>query len=374
MEGEDKTMQTTRLLFVGGFLGAGKTTLLENISQRLSHKGHKVGLITNDQAPALVDTLFLGQYGTEVTEVSGSCFCCNFPGLIGAINHLQETIQPTMILAEPVGSCTDLSATILQPLKEQLEKSYKLSPLSVVVDATRLRNLFRGNSTGLHPNAEYILSKQLEEANMIVVNKIDQVDAEELAALQEYVTREYPQASCFCLSAKTGEGVEQWLEAVCAQNDCGSQIVEVDYDRYAEGEAVLGWLNATLALEGKRTDWKAFAAELMAELGSQLDARGVAVGHIKILLATEQTPAIVANLTGPKETLDVRGPSIKTATAHLTLNARAELSPEALDNLVRQTLDKACGTNLSQAVLKWQSLRPGRPTPSYRYDHVVPGI
>lgn len=374
MEGEDKTMQTTRLLFVGGFLGAGKTTLLENISQRLSHKGHKVGLITNDQAPALVDTLFLGQYGTEVTEVSGSCFCCNFPGLIGAINHLQETIQPTMILAEPVGSCTDLSATILQPLKEQLEKSYKLSPLSVVVDATRLRNLFRGNSTGLHPNAEYILSKQLEEANMIVVNKIDQVDAEELAALQEYVTREYPQASCFCLSAKTGEGVEQWLEAVCAQNDCGSQIVEVDYDRYAEGEAVLGWLNATLALEGKQTDWKAFAAELMAELGSQLDARGVAVGHIKILLATEQTPAIVANLTGPKETLDVRGPSIKTATAHLTLNARAELSPEALDNLVRQTLDKACGTNLSQAVLKWQSLRPGRPTPSYRYDHVVPGI
>lgn len=374
MEGEDKTMQTTRLLFVGGFLGAGKTTLLENISQRLSHKGHKVGLITNDQAPALVDTLFLGQYGTEVTEVSGSCFCCNFPGLIGAINHLQETIQPTIILAEPVGSCTDLSATILQPLKEQLEKSYKLSPLSVVVDATRLRNLFRGNSTGLHPNAEYILSKQLEEANMIVVNKIDQVDAEELAALQEYVTREYPQASCFCLSAKTGEGVEQWLEAVCAQNDCGSQIVEVDYDRYAEGEAVLGWLNATLALEGKQTDWKAFAAELMAELGSQLDARGVAVGHIKILLATEQTPAIVANLTGPKETLDVRGPSIKTATAHLTLNARAELSPEALDNLVRQTLDKACGTNLSQAVLKWQSLRPGRPTPSYRYDHVVPGI
>ncbi len=226
-------MKTTRLVFVGGFLGAGKTTLLENISQKLMDQGYQVGLITNDQAPALVDTIFLAQRDQQVAEVSGSCCCCNFNGLLNAVHHLQKKVQPAVILAEPVGSCTDLSATILQPLKEQLEKSFVLSPLSVVVDAQRLHDRLHGRPVGLHPDAEYILHKQMEEADMIVVNKIDRINADERAALRKQLTREYPQTSCFFLSAKTGEGVEDWLYAMLARHDCGNRLLEVDYDRYA---------------------------------------------------------------------------------------------------------------------------------------------
>ncbi|MBM9615885.1 hypothetical protein JWJ90_16570 [Desulfobulbus rhabdoformis] len=364
-------MHTTRLLFIGGFLGAGKTTLLENISQRLRNQGHTVGLITNDQAPALVDTLFLAQNDQEVAEVSGSCFCCNFSGLISAIDHLHHTIKPTIVLAEPVGSCTDLSATIFQPLKQQLDRSFTLSPLSVVIDTRRLLDLFHNRATDLHPDAAYILGKQLEEADMIVVNKIDLIDVQQRATLQEYLKDTHPRSTCFFLSAKTGEGVQDWLDAACASNDCGGHIVEVDYDKYAKGEAVLGWLNATLALEGTATDWNHFAKVALSSLGNQLDAAGVNVGHIKLFLATETEPAIVANLTGPQETLDVRGPQRVSTAAYLTLNARAELPPADLEALVRQTLQTLCGSALNQTVIEWQSLRPGRPQPTYRYDHVV---
>nr|WP_321468979.1 GTP-binding protein [uncultured Desulfobulbus sp.] len=365
-------MTTTRLLFIGGFLGAGKTTLLDNISQRLIDQGQTVGLITNDQAPALVDTLFLAQHDKEVAEVSGSCFCCNFEGLLDAIHQLQKEPQPTVILAEPVGSCTDLSATILQPLKEQLDKDLVLSPLSVVVDAQRLRNLFQGHSTGLHTDSEYIFRKQMEEADTIVVNKIDRIDANEIAELRGQLSRQFPNASAFFLSAKTGEGVEEWLDAVMERNDCGNHIVEVDYDRYAEGEAVLGWLNATMSLEGSMTDWKEFAANLMAELGRQLDQRNVSVGHVKIILSDTGAAPIIANLTGTQETLDVRGAAIITPTAQLTINARAEMTPQQLEILVRQTLDSACGNTLAFSAQTWQSLSPGRPTPTHRYAHVVP--
>ncbi|MEI8376830.1 MAG: GTP-binding protein, partial [Planctomycetota bacterium] len=48
----------TRLILVGGFLGAGKTTMLWEASRRLVERGLRVGLITNDQAPELVDTAF----------------------------------------------------------------------------------------------------------------------------------------------------------------------------------------------------------------------------------------------------------------------------------------------------------------------------
>ena len=109
----------TDLILVGGFLGAGKTSLLWEVAKRLNLKGRKVGLITNDQASELVDTSFLETNNDIVEEVSGSCFCCNFGGFAEAIAHLQEANNSDIILAEPVGSCTDLSATIMQPLKEK---------------------------------------------------------------------------------------------------------------------------------------------------------------------------------------------------------------------------------------------------------------
>ncbi|MBM4165271.1 MAG: cobalamin synthesis protein P47K, partial [Lentisphaerae bacterium] len=127
----------TKLILVGGFLGSGKTTLLWEAARRLTGRGHSVGLVTNDQAPDLVDTAFLSRSGAGVQEVSGSCFCCNFGGFINAVKSLIDQ-QADIIIAEPVGSCTDLSATILQPVKDQ-HPAIDLAPLTVLADPGRVR-------------------------------------------------------------------------------------------------------------------------------------------------------------------------------------------------------------------------------------------
>lgn len=102
----------TDLILIGGFLGAGKTTFLQEASKYLAMNDKKVGLITNDQATALVDTVFLSDGNANVVEVSGSCFCCNYNGFMDAVASLRAK-GLNMIIAEPVGSCTDLSATIM---------------------------------------------------------------------------------------------------------------------------------------------------------------------------------------------------------------------------------------------------------------------
>ena len=106
----------TKIIIVGGFLGAGKTTLLKASAKLLQKQGNKVGLITNDQAEGLVDTHILSGNGIEVQEIAGSCFCCNFNALMDAMLYLRDARCDT-IIAEPVGSCTDLSATLVQPIK-----------------------------------------------------------------------------------------------------------------------------------------------------------------------------------------------------------------------------------------------------------------
>jgi G3E family GTPase len=106
-----------RFVMVGGFLGAGKTTTLGRLARLYSSQGKRVGIVTNDQARDLVDTnTFRGQ-GHAVEEVPGACFCCRFDELVSRVGSLEENERPDVILAEPVGSCTDLVATVIQPLK-----------------------------------------------------------------------------------------------------------------------------------------------------------------------------------------------------------------------------------------------------------------
>src|SRR5512147_1631969 len=118
----------SRLIFAGGFLGAGKTSLLIEATKRLKQRGLTTGLITNDQASDLADTSLLGYLDVNVAEVSGSCFCCDFKGLRKAI---EKTGNPDVIIAEPVGSCTDLSATLINPIKEMMKSEVTFGPLTV---------------------------------------------------------------------------------------------------------------------------------------------------------------------------------------------------------------------------------------------------
>lgn len=367
---EFRMVKTTRVILVGGFLGSGKTTLLWEAAQKVMKKGQRVGLITNDQAPELVDTAILSRDEVKVAEVNGSCFCCNFSGLIDATRKLKKEAEADVIIAEPVGSCTDLSATIVQPLKENLRGELLVSPLTVLADPVRLTDILNGGNAGLHPSAAYILKKQLEESDIILISKSDMISSEELALLKEKTSLHFPDSELMAVSSVSGEGMEEWLKKVQNSNEAGKRLVEVDYDVYAEGEAVLGWLNTTIELSGNSVDWDAFAQTLMQSLSKQFDSMGASVGHVKILVESGDK-FTVSNLTGQISTLTFRQSAGISNNARLTVNARVEMMPESLENIVLTALDKVTETSISQKIIASRCLSPGRPNPTFRFDHIV---
>ncbi len=361
----------TRLIFVGGFLGAGKTTLLHAAAQRLAQRGRRVGLITNDQAPELVDTVFLARGEAQVAEVSGSCFCCNFQGLLDAMGKVQDQARADVLIAEPVGSCTDLSATIIQPLKEKRGHEFAIAPLSVLVDPMRLTAILDGKTADLHPSAAYIFRKQMEEADIIVINKIDMLSADAAARLQKRLENAFPGVSVCTISAINGTGLDAWLDVVLQRVDAGQCLAVVDYDTYAEGEAVLGWLNATASLHGEATTaWNTFAETLLNNLSQRCAAMAAPIGHVKLAVETE-AGFLMGNLTGTDASCTMQGDAGTTADARLTLNARVQMSPEALAAMVREVLQASCGSRIASTPGAWRCLSPGRPNPTHRYDHVV---
>jgi hypothetical protein len=346
-----------RLVLVGGFLGAGKTSLLLAAATRLRTAGRRVGVITNDQGGELVDTRLVEAAGFDAEEVTGGCFCCRFTDFVQSAERLLA-IGPDVILAEPVGSCADLSATILQPIKRFYDDRFRLAPLTVLVDPARAEELL---GTQADANLSYLFRKQLAEADLVRFSKADRHT--QFPALPGVTARP--------LSAHTGEGVGEWMDEVLQDTAAaGSRLLEIDYQRYAEAEASLGWLNWQADVRLRRPLTPAsLVGPLLDHLDRSLTREGVAIAHLKIFAqcgAGYVRAGICRN--GEEPSVDGALDAPPASRHELVLNLRAGAAPGTLDAAV----DEAAGELPGKVrVLYRQSFRPAPPKPEHRFSEIV---
>jgi G3E family GTPase len=360
-------MQRVRFVMLGGFLGAGKTTALARLARHYSDLGLKVGLVTNDQAQNLVDTNSLRAQGFRVQEVPGACFCCKFDDLVTEVGRLEEGDRPDIILAEPVGSCTDLVATVVQPLKALYGQRFQVAPYAVLFKPSHgLRILRNDADAGFSPKAAYIFRKQLEEADAIVINRADELSPEHSREIAELVATHHPGTPVMKVSAKTGQGFEGLTALLDQDGEFGRRILAIDYDTYAEGEAELGWLNTSVHLSAEQP------FDLLDVIGHSqavLRATGGEIAHLKVIGLEEGGAFAVANLvsndTAPELSLPARA---RVRDVDLIVNARVATDPDRLAESVRRIVTDASQTRGATADFRQtQSLRPGRPSPTHRY-------
>jgi len=362
-------MKPIRFLMVGGFLGAGKTTTIGKLAAHYVAAGKNVALVTNDQAYDLVDTHTLRAQGFNVGEVPGACFCCKFDDLIDTVGSMSAEHTPDIVIAEPVGSCTDLVATVIQPMRELFGDRFELGPLVVLLKPNHGKKILsEQQGRGFSPKAEYIFLKQLEEADSIAVNKIDRLSEQEQSNLLGLVRKRFPEVKCFGLSSKTGVGFEDLISAVEAEPIKRNQMMEMDYAIYAEGEAELGWLNCQVAASAdERFSLDEVVLKLVAQIGASLTAAGHEVAHLKVLGQT-LTDAAVANLVGSSVEAELSLASeIKPTSADLLINARVAVDPDQLRSIVLAVTEQlASELNITLTVGNIQSFRPGKPEPTHR--------
>lgn len=365
-------MKRVRFLMIGGFLGAGKTTAIARIARHYLDRGQKIGIVTNDQAYELVDTHSLRAQGFEVGEVPGACFCCKFNDLLETAGKLKQDDAPDVILAEPVGSCTDLVATVVEPLRHLYGEEYDVGPLAVLLKPEHGRKILRGESgLGFSPKAAYIFLKQLEEADVVVINKVDKLSVAERDELVRLVKERYPDKDVIAASAKAGEGFDGLIKALARPSRQHVKMMDVDYDVYAEGEAELGWLNCQVHVEcadpAAVFSLDELVVAVVTRLGNALVEIGSEAAHLKVLGEVEHETAI-ANLVGSGVGVELSVSSgIKTSAADLIVNARVAASPEDLQTLVEESIESVAEEfELRFAIRGMQRFRPGRPVPTHR--------
>jgi len=356
---------------VGGFLGAGKTTAIARLARRLTDQGKRVGLITNDQGDRLVDTALLRAKGFPVEEITGGCFCCRFNSLQEAARNLTRESRPDVFIAEPVGSCTDLVATVAYPLRRIYGDRFSIAPLSVLIDPVRAMRILGLEKTGrsFSEKVVYVYRKQLEEADVVFINKTDLLSDPQHVRLESAVRESFPKAEVFAGSARNGIGVEPWLEYILASEGREAGSIDLDYDAYAEGEALLGWLNGTVSLRAARPfDANETIVRLARLVREGLERDGKEIAHLKMTL-DEGGMLSVVSLVRTDGDPDLRESLLdRIVRGELIINLRAEADPELLKAVVESAVGSLAGEGIAATWEHVERFRPARPAPTYRFD------
>lgn len=362
-------MSLVRFIMLGGFLGAGKTTSISRLARSYQQQGLRVAIVTNDQATGLVDTHTLRSQGFDVGEVAGACFCCNFNELLEVASQWTDVDCPDVILAEPVGSCTDLVATVVQPLKQLFGEQFDVAPFGVILKPSHGLRILRAQArSGFSPQAAYIFKKQLEEADFIMINRVDTLGNDELDELTQRVSELAVGVPVLRVSARTGEGFEEVMQRLDQRGGFGRRVLELDYDTYAEGEAELGWLNMSFRVQADahlKLDAMLLAlVQRMQTLLAQIDAE---TAHVKAIGLSKGMHGVANLVSSDSEAELSMASDCETQRADIVLNARVAVDPETLESLARAAIEHVCQAMGAEATIEVaQCFRPGRPEPTYR--------
>ena len=369
------TKPKARYIMIGGFLGAGKTTAMGKLARHLTDQGLRVGLITNDQAGGLVDTRLMRSQGFATEEIAGGCFCCRFNTLVDAAAKLDNATKPDVFIAEPVGSCTDLVATVTYPLRRMYGNEFSIAPLSVLVDPVRARRVLGLDGGGsFSSKVTYIYKKQLEEADVIVINKTDLLTSAQLAELSGALQAEFPEARVLSVSARDELALTPWFNTLFSQTQGAERTpMEVDYETYADGEALLGWLNATVTLStADEFDANALIKFLAVKVQSCMAKDQVEVAHFKMTYSPDDGIAgeiasvnMVRSDHVPETGMVLDEPS---SGGQLIINLRAEAEPALLLEAVKTGLAALPSEfpGVTATLDHEEHFRPGKPEPTHR--------
>jgi hypothetical protein len=297
---------------------------------------------------------------------------------VDAAERLTASSRPDVFIAEPVGSCTDLAATVTYPLRRMYQDDFTVAPISVLVDPVRAQRVFglaKGGS--FSEKVLYIYQKQIEEADIVVISKSDLLDDANLEALRQAIMAKYPGKEILSVSARTGQNLDAWFARVVDAQQSARTAMKVDYKIYADGEALLGWLNCTVQVEAKTAfDANKFLTQLAKEIQKRLAAQKSEVAHMKMTLSPAESLSgeiaginVVRNDFVPELSFELEAP---VKSGQLIINLRAEAAPDALGAAVREGLEAATKKfpTLKTTVDHLEHFRPGKPTPTHRIERL----
>lgn len=270
--GRDVAGPLPKVILITGFLGSGKTSLILQVAEQLSREGLRLAVVENEIGEVGVDGRLLKRRGLVLKEIYAGCVCCQISGdLVAGIRALREEYSPDVILIEASGVAEP------QPILATLSKYCpELDPVSVtVVDAERVRLYLKV--------LPHLVEAQIRGADILVLNKVDLVDAHETRDLV-LLLYETNKRSLILVTHTTG-GLKPWtgnlFRGVVPPATPYAFSVELSYQGHQDARGLCDLLRA-----------------FMVEAALECVVSGVSIiGHLKVYLEDERGEFVHGSLT-----------------------------------------------------------------------------
>lgn len=173
---------------LGGFLGAGKTTVLNHVLQ--GRHGRRVGVIVNDFGAVNIDAKLVIAVEGDTIALANGCVCCSLrDDFMDSMRELLDRPRPPEHVVIEASGVSDPAAIARGFDEPGLRDLVRLDAVLVVVDAEQHLQMRTAD--------RIVAAGQLRRADVVILNKVDLVDASTLQALEAKIRKMLPRARIY---------------------------------------------------------------------------------------------------------------------------------------------------------------------------------
>lgn len=166
---------------IGGYLGAGKTTLVNRLLR--DPQGERLAVVVNDFGAVSIDIDLIENADGETVQLTNGCVCCSLAsGLAEVLFELRDGGRGyDRVIVEASGVADPVATAQYAHLP-----GFVLDGVIVLADATSVRQMAADRYVSRQ------VTRQLADADLVVLNKLDLVDSERETALRAWLAHTAP--------------------------------------------------------------------------------------------------------------------------------------------------------------------------------------
>lgn len=334
-------MARTRLMVLGGYLGAGKTTLAVNLAKTMKAEMDKnTAIITNDQGDVLVDTEYARDSGFNTREIMGGCFCTNFDNFVANARDLVSTGTPDVIIAEPIGSSTNIMGSVVSPMRSMYPDEFSVAPFFVAVDCVRALDILSEKKERDVDTVDIIPAHQIRDAEVVVLTKTDLVNKDTVAEIRKRVDALIPGIRIIETSSADLRNIGDIISIILSEEVSTKAPVAETNQGFAFEKAKLGWYSGTYDITPEEdVDMYGVASDMMKGVAAEYGPK--AIVHVKVVLESPEAACKMSLVQENMQVDGIFGSRYMRSPGRLVLNARVISPPKRLEGVMRDIVEKS---------------------------------
>ncbi len=340
-------MEQIDFIVVSGFLGAGKTTTMIALAEHLNKHHGKSAIIANDLGANLVDTNLTQTSGCTVAEIANGCICYQMDNVVDQLRRLRDKDGAVFVMSDIPGCGVGALDHVYHTLAKEHADEFRLAPFTVIVDPERLRMIMPEKADiNLPEELVYLLQLQLEEADLVVLNKCDLLEDADVDRYVEFLKTAVPDIPVLCISAREKTGIDALAKFVTTHRSALKNFSVRNNHEFEQAEAKLTWYNRRVFFKtesGEKADMNAVVDDVIEGIRMGLIERKRNVPHLKTFATSGTGDFNKASLIGVDYDVEYEQQFLRDhKSMRMIINARAVCESRPLARIADDAIDEAC--------------------------------